>query len=382
MERWPLELPKPPEELCRLADRPLPVPNDPPLLGDLGLTRLDVRDDERELTPEGELRLELDDVPGPIWLRRLEDVAPTVGRRLLGVERWLREVPKLPRLLEDPGLIRLRVRAGNEEPVDDPEPCRTPRFALAVPVTEERDPVTAGGEDGRTRLGLEGLVAGEAVRAEVLPAGREVPNVPLDRVPILWRDVRSVVPLLVPTPTLDWFLGANTGPCAGDDVVADAEVAAGDCRRDCDETRGDAGSVRAPPCGVCAAVTAERGRGLDPAVGTRLEVRALAPVSPRTTDPAVGVRVDAVLAGPSVPLLAATAVDGLAGSVPSRRFVAEAAPTPRRCDCSGEVDGFTACSRRVCAPAVPTGRAATARTVPARVLVLDATAAGLESCRR
>ena len=81
MKRWPLELPKPPEELCRLADRPLPVPNDPPLLGDLGLTRLDVRDDERELTPEGELRLELDDVPDPIRLLRLEDVAPTVGRR-------------------------------------------------------------------------------------------------------------------------------------------------------------------------------------------------------------------------------------------------------------------------------------------------------------
>jgi len=81
VERWPLELPNPPEELCRLADRPLTVPNDPPPLGDLGLTRLDVRDDERELTPEGELRLELDDVPGPIRLLRLEDVAPTVGRR-------------------------------------------------------------------------------------------------------------------------------------------------------------------------------------------------------------------------------------------------------------------------------------------------------------
>jgi len=242
--------------------------------------------------------------------------------------------------------------------------------------------VTAGGEDGRTRLGLEDLVAGEAVRAEVLPAGRDVPTVLLDLVPTPWRDVRSVVLALPPTPTLDPFRGANTGPCARDDVVADAELDAEDCRRVCDETRGDAGSVRAPPCGARAVVTAERDREFDPTAGTRLEVRALAPVSPRTTDPAVGVRVDAVLAGPSVPLLAATAVDGLAGSVPSRRFVADAAPTPRRCDCSGEVDGFTACSRLVCAPAVPTGRAATARTVPARVLVLDATAAGLESYRR
>lgn len=81
MARWLLEPPDPPGELLRLADRPLPVPNDPPLLEDLGLTRLDVRDDERELAPEGELRLVLGDVPGPILLLRLEDVAPTVGRR-------------------------------------------------------------------------------------------------------------------------------------------------------------------------------------------------------------------------------------------------------------------------------------------------------------
>lgn len=81
MERWLLEPPNPPEELCRLADLPLLVPNDPPPLGDLGLTRLDVRDDEREPWLEGVLRLELDDVPGPIRLLRLEDVAPTVGRR-------------------------------------------------------------------------------------------------------------------------------------------------------------------------------------------------------------------------------------------------------------------------------------------------------------
>lgn len=205
---------------------------------------------------------------------------------------------------------------------------------------------------------------------------------PLGRAIVLWRDVRSVVPLFVPTPTRDWFLGANTGPCARDDVVADAELDAEDGRRVREETRGDAGSVRAPPCGVRAVVTAARGCWLDPTAGTRVDVRALAPVSPRTTDPAVGVRVDAVLAGPSVPPLAATTVDGLAGTVPPRRFVADAAPTPRRCDCSGEVDGFTACSRLVCAPAVPTGRAATARTVAARVLVLDATAAGLESYRR
>lgn len=57
------------------------MPNDPPLLEDLGLTRLDGRDDERELAPEGELRLVLDDVPGPIRLLRLDDVEPTVGRR-------------------------------------------------------------------------------------------------------------------------------------------------------------------------------------------------------------------------------------------------------------------------------------------------------------
>lgn len=57
------------------------MPIDPPLLEDLGLTRLDVRDDGRELAPEGELRLVLVDVPGPIRLLRLEDVAPTVGRR-------------------------------------------------------------------------------------------------------------------------------------------------------------------------------------------------------------------------------------------------------------------------------------------------------------
>lgn len=81
MARWLLEPPDPPGELLRLADLPLPVPNDPPLLEDLGLTRLDVRDDERELVPEGELRLELDDVPGPIRRLRLDDVEPTVGRR-------------------------------------------------------------------------------------------------------------------------------------------------------------------------------------------------------------------------------------------------------------------------------------------------------------
>ncbi|MDE0623858.1 MAG: hypothetical protein OXH83_19510 [Bryobacterales bacterium] len=247
---------------------------------------------------------------------------------------------------------------------------------------EERDPVAAGGEDGRTRLELEDLVPSDDVRAEVLPAGRDVPTVLLDLVPRPWRDVRSVVPALPPTPTLDPFRGANTVPRAREDVVADTELAPEDGRRVCDETRGDAGRERAPPCGVRAVVTAARGRGLDPTAGTRVEVRALAPVAPRTPDPAVGVRVDAALEGPSVPLLAATAVDGLAGSVPSRETDADAAPTLRRCDCSGEVDGFTAWSRLVCAPAVPTGRAAVARTAPARVLVLDATAAGRESCRR
>jgi len=81
VERWLLEPPNPPEGACRLADLPLPVPNDPPLLEDLGLTRLDVRDDERERWLEGVLRREVDDVPGPVRLLRLEDVAPTVGRR-------------------------------------------------------------------------------------------------------------------------------------------------------------------------------------------------------------------------------------------------------------------------------------------------------------
>lgn len=81
MERWLLEPPNPPGEAGRLADLPLPVPNDPPPLGDLGLTRLDVRDDEREPRLEGELRLVLDDVPGRVRLLRLDDVAPTVGRR-------------------------------------------------------------------------------------------------------------------------------------------------------------------------------------------------------------------------------------------------------------------------------------------------------------
>jgi hypothetical protein len=85
--RWLLEPPDPPGELLRLADRPLRVPNDPPLLEDLGLTRLGVRDDERELAPAGELRLVLDDVPGPIRLLRLDDVEPMVGRRWLGAER-------------------------------------------------------------------------------------------------------------------------------------------------------------------------------------------------------------------------------------------------------------------------------------------------------
>lgn len=305
-------------------------------------------------------------------------------------------MPELPPLLEDPGLIRLRVRAGNEEPVDDPEPCRTPRFALAGPATErllcpgdaappvaeERDPVTGGRDDGRTRLGLEDLVPSDDVRAEVLPAGREAPSVPLELVPLSWRDVRRVVPALPPTPTLDPLLGANTGPRAGDDAVADAELDAEDGRRVCDETRGDTGTVRARTCGVRAVVTAARGRGLDPTAGSRVEVRAPAPISPRTADPAVGVRDDALLDGRSVPLLAAAAVDGLAGAVPSRGVAADAAPTPRRCDCSGEVDGFPACSRLVVAPAVPTGREVVARTAPARVLVLDATAAGRESCRR
>ncbi|MDE0263010.1 MAG: hypothetical protein OXJ37_11470 [Bryobacterales bacterium] len=81
MERWLLEPPNPPGEVGRLADLPLPVPNEPPPLEDLGLTRLGVRDEERELAPEGALRLELDDVPGPIRLLRLEEVGPAVGRR-------------------------------------------------------------------------------------------------------------------------------------------------------------------------------------------------------------------------------------------------------------------------------------------------------------
>ena len=308
----------------------------------------------------------------------------------------MREVPELLRLPEVPVLIRLRVRAGNDEPVDGPEPCRTPRFALAGPatepllwpgdvaprVTEERDPVTGGRDDGRTRLGLEDLVPSDDVRAEELPAGREARSVPLDLVPMPWRDVRRVVPAFPPTPTLDPLLGANIGPRAGDDAVADAELDAEDGRRVCDETRGDTGSVRARACGVRGAVTAARGRGLDPTAGTREEVWAPAPVSLRTADPAVGVRDEALLDGRSVPLLAATAVDGLAGSVPSPWAAADGAPTRRRWDCSGKVDGFTACSRLVVAPAVPTGREVVARTVPARVLVLDATAAGRESYRR
>lgn len=64
--------------------------------------RADRLEEERE-GPEDDERLpnvgvarddEEDD--GPIRLLRLDDVAPTVGERLLGVERWLREPPNPP----------------------------------------------------------------------------------------------------------------------------------------------------------------------------------------------------------------------------------------------------------------------------------------------
>lgn len=57
----------------------LPVPNNPPRLEDRGLARLGVRDCEP--TPDGEVRRDGEDVLEPIRLLRLDDVAPTVGRR-------------------------------------------------------------------------------------------------------------------------------------------------------------------------------------------------------------------------------------------------------------------------------------------------------------